>query len=46
MSGLGFTVQSVDEGGLVKLLIGPFTSEQLSSVQATLDAAGIAHFVR
>jgi cell division protein FtsN len=46
MSGLGFVVDSRSEGGLVKLLIGPFAGDRLGEVQATLDAAGVAHFLR
>ena len=46
VSGLGFTVSSRVENGLIKLLIGPFPGQQLSDAQATLEAAGVAFFVR
>jgi cell division septation protein DedD len=46
VTGLGFAVSSQVEGGLVKLLIGPLSDQQLLDAQARLEAEGIANFVR
>jgi len=46
LESLGFSVQSVSEDGLVKLLVGPFTGEALADARVILDGAGIDYFVR
>ena len=46
LEGFGFTVAEVQEGSFVKLLVGPFSEDDLSSVQARLTAQGVDHFVR
>lgn len=43
---MGFRVTERSEGGLVKLLVGPFTADRLQQVQAQLKAAGIDSFPR
>lgn len=43
---MGFRVTERTEGGLVKLLVGPFTADRLQQVQAQLKAAGIDSFPR
>lgn len=46
LGSLGFAVQTVSEGGLVKLLVGPFTGDALDDARVILDGAGIDYFAR
>jgi cell division protein FtsN len=46
LEGLGFTVSSVEEGTLIKLLVGPYDDANLSDAQSRLSAQGIENFVR
>ena len=46
LENLGFSVTEVEEGSLVKLLVGPFDSAALPDAQARLNAQGVEHFVR
>lgn len=43
---MGYRVTERNEGGLVKLLIGPFSPTRLQQVQSQLKAAGIDSFPR
>lgn len=46
LTSMGYQVSERTEGGLVKLLIGPFGSAKLQQVQSQLKAAGIDSFPR
>lgn len=46
LEALGFPVTQRSEGGLVKLLVGPFAGDELSGAQARLDAQDIDYFLR
>ncbi|MDZ7707041.1 MAG: SPOR domain-containing protein [Trueperaceae bacterium] len=46
LQSLGFAVQTVSEGGFVKLLVGPFTGGALTDARVILDGAGIEYFAR
>lgn len=46
MAKMGYTVTERTEGGLVKVLIGPFAAAKLQQVQSQLKAAGIDSFPR
>lgn len=46
LEALGFSVSEVQEGSLVKLLVGPFSAAELSAAQSRLSAQGIDYFVR
>jgi len=46
LASMGYQVTERTEGGLVKLLIGPFGPDRLQQVQADLKAAGIDSFAR
>ena len=46
LSGLGFSVTERTEGTLLKLLVGPFEGQSLTSAQERLKAAGIESFAR
>lgn len=46
LEGLGYTTEQVQEGSLIKLLIGPFSPNELGTVQDRLNSLGIDHFVR
>lgn len=46
LEGFGFDVAEVREGSFVKLLVGPFSEEALSSAQTRLNEQGVEHFVR
>lgn len=46
MEELGYSVTEREEGGLIRLLIGPFGEGELSQVREQLSARGIDHFVR
>lgn len=46
LEGLGFVVTERVEDGLIKLLIGPFDTDNLGNAQGRLEAAGIASFPR
>lgn len=46
LTAMGYQVTEKTEGGLVKLLIGPFGSAKLRQVQGQLKAAGIDSFPR
>lgn len=43
---LGFDVSTVEEGGLVKVVIGPFSGQALDDARIILDGAGIESFAR
>ncbi len=45
LSELGFKVTPREEGGLIKLLVGPFGPEELDTARAALMAEGIESFV-
>ncbi len=45
LSELGFKVMPREEGGLIKLLVGPFGPEELDTARAALMAEGIESFV-
>lgn len=46
LEGLGFRVTERVESGLVKLLVGPFTGDDMGEARALLDEQGIEHFPR
>jgi cell division septation protein DedD len=46
LASMGYQVTERTEGGLVKLLIGPFGPDRLQQVQSDLKAAGIDSFPR
>ncbi len=46
LEGLGFTVTEVQEGQLLKLLVGPYQGGSLTEAQSTLAAEGIENFAR
>lgn len=46
LEALGFSVSELQEGSLVRLVIGPFAAADLAEVRARLTAQGIDHFVR
>lgn len=46
LASMGYQVTERTEGGLVKLLIGPFGPDRLQKVQSDLKAAGIDSFPR
>lgn len=46
LESLGFTVTEVQEGTLLKLLVGPYQSSALQEAQSRLTAEGIEHFAR
>ncbi len=46
LESIGFEVRHVEEGGLVKLLVGPYDDAALSQAQGILRAQGIDSFVR
>lgn len=46
LEGLGFDVTEVQEGTLVKLLVGPYQGGALSEAKSRLTAEGIEHFAR
>lgn len=46
LEALGFSVSELQEGALVKLVIGPFAGDDLAEVRSRLTAQGIDHFVR
>jgi cell division septation protein DedD len=46
MASMGYQVTERTEGGLVKVLIGPFGPAKLTQVESQLKAAGIASFPR
>ncbi len=46
LEGLGFNVSEVTEGSFVKLLVGPFSADELAGAQSRLSAQGIDYFVR
>jgi cell division septation protein DedD len=46
LTSMGYQVTERTEGGLVKLLIGPFGPDKLTQVQSQLKAAGIDSFPR
>ncbi len=46
LASMGYQVTERTESGLVKLLIGPFSSDRLPQVQSDLKAAGIDSFPR
>ena len=43
---LGYSVSSREEGGLVKLLVGPLSTEEISLVRTKLLTDGIDSFIR
>ncbi len=46
LASMGYQVTERTEGGLVKLLVGPFGPDRLQQVQSDLKAAGIDSFPR
>ena len=46
LAGLGFATREIQEGGLVKLLVGPFDDAALAAARQRLDAQGIQNFPR
>jgi len=46
LQSLGFDVATLDEGGLVKLVVGPFSGDALRDARIILDGAGIDSFAR
>ena len=46
LEGLGFSVSEVQEGSFVKLLVGPFSADELPGAQSRLSDQGIDYFVR
>jgi cell division septation protein DedD len=46
LEGIGFTVTEVQEGALLKLLVGPYQGAALSDAQSRLAAEGIENFAR
>ena len=46
LAGLGFATREIQEGGLVKLLVGPFDDAGLAAARQRLDAQGIQNFPR
>ncbi len=46
LASMGYQVTERTEGGLVKLLVGPFGPDRLQKVQSDLKAAGIDSFPR
>jgi cell division septation protein DedD len=46
LEGIGFTVTEVQEGELLKLLVGPYQGAALSDAQSRLAAEGIENFAR
>lgn len=46
LEGMGFTVTEVQEGTLLKLLVGPYQGTALSDAQSPLAAEGIENFAR
>ena len=46
LASLGFDVDTIDEGGLVKLVLGPFSGQALEDARIILDGAGIESFAR
>ncbi len=46
LEALGFTVREVQEGGFIKLLLGPYQGTALTDAQGRLAAEGIENFAR
>lgn len=46
LQGLGFSVTYIEEGGKIKLLVGPYEGSTLDAAKAQLVSQGIDHFVR
>lgn len=46
LEGIGFRVTERTEGGLVKLLVGPFAGDDLTAARSRLSERGIEHFPR
>lgn len=46
LESFGFNVAEIQEGSFIKLLVGPFNEDSLSSAQTRLSAQGVDHFVR
>jgi len=46
VEGIGYTVVHIEEQGFIKLLVGPYSPENLSVAQAQLRSQGIESFVR
>ncbi|CAN5752071.1 hypothetical protein BH24DEI2_BH24DEI2_01080 [soil metagenome] len=46
LEGLGFNVSEVQEGSFVKLLVGPFSDDELGAARSRLSDQGIDYFVR
>ena len=46
LEGLGFNVSEVTEGSFVKLLVGPFSGDELAGAESRLSTQGIDYFVR
>lgn len=46
LEAMGYTVVHIDESGLIKLLVGPFDSNNLGVAQSQLSSQGIESFVR
>ncbi len=46
LEGIGYTVVHIEEQGFIKLLVGPYSPENLSVAQAQLSSQGIESFVR
>ena len=46
LESLGFSVTELAEGSFIKLLVGPFETDELSAAQDRLSAQGLEFFVR
>jgi cell division septation protein DedD len=46
LEAIGFNVDEVNENGMLKLVVGPFTGDALQSARSLLDQAGFEHFAR
>ncbi|MDZ7800072.1 MAG: SPOR domain-containing protein [Trueperaceae bacterium] len=46
LSTLGFAPRRIEEGGLIKVVVGPFSGQALSDARVLLDGADIEYFAR